>query len=82
MIEEKIPIVGGLYFTKSIPAEPLLYRGRGNGYFAKWELGKKVWVDGLGMGSTLIHSSILKALYDESEEYYVGDQKVRRIFER
>jgi hypothetical protein len=81
MIEGKTPIVGGLYFTKSVPAEPLIYRGRGNGYFAKWKLGDKVWVDGLGMGSTLIHGSILKTLYDESEEYRIGNTKARRVFE-
>lgn len=77
-----IPIFGGLYFAKGVPAEPLTYRGRGNSYYDKWKIGDKVWVDGLGMGNTVIHCSILKALYEEGEEYEVAEGlKVRRIFE-
>lgn len=81
MLKGKIPIVGGLYFTKSVPSEPLVYRGRGNSYFANWKLGDKVWVDGSGCGSTLIHVSILKALYRESEEYELAGQRVRKVFD-
>jgi hypothetical protein len=33
------------------------------------------------MGCTLIHVSILKAMYAESEEYMLAGMKVRRIFE-
>ena len=81
MIEKEVPIVGGVYFSKSVPAEPLVYRGRGTGFYNKWKMNDKVWVDGLGMGSTIIHSSILKVLYDESEVYSIGDTKARKIFE-
>jgi len=85
MLKGDVPIFGGLYFTRSVPAEPLVYRGRGNSYHADWGLGEEVWVDGLPMGCTMIHSSILKALYEESEEYEIGTQtgsrKIKRIFE-
>lgn len=82
MIKKEVPIVGGLYFTKSIPAEPLVYRGRGNGYFADWKLGDKVWVDGMGLGCHLIHVSIFKAMYAESESYSVQPGlTVRRVYE-
>lgn len=81
MIGGKVPVVSGLYFTKSVPAEPLVYRGRGNGHFRKWKLGDKVWVDGLGMGTTLIHRSILEAMYQESEEYAIAGGVVRKVFE-
>ncbi|MFX0210473.1 MAG: hypothetical protein ACFFDT_31125 [Candidatus Hodarchaeota archaeon] len=81
MIEGKIPVVTGLYFTKSRPAEPLVYRGRGNGYYSKWKIGDKVWVDGHGMGMTLIHGDLLRAMYAESEEYNAFGQKVRKVFE-
>jgi hypothetical protein len=81
MISRKIPMVSGLYFTKSKPSEPLVYRGRGVGYYPKWKIGDQVEVDGLPMGCTLIHSSIIKALYDKSEEYDMGGLKVRRVFE-
>ena len=81
MLKKDIPIVGGVYFTRSAPAEPLIYRGRGNSYFTNWKFGEKVWVDGMGLGCHLIHVSILKALYDESESYNLQGSVVRRIFE-
>ena len=76
-----IPIFGGLYFTKSVPAEPLVYRGRGNSYFDDWKMGNDIWVDGMGLGNNMIHVSILKAMWKDSEEYMLGEHKVRRIFE-
>jgi hypothetical protein len=66
MIKGDVPIVGSMYFTKSVPPEPLLYREKGMGYFADWKLGDKVWVSGLPFGFTLIHGSIIKALWKES----------------
>lgn len=81
MRKAEIPIVSGLYYTKSFPAEPLLYRGRGTSYYDRWKMGDKVWVDGVPTGCLLIHRSILKALWDESPEYMAGDVKTRRIFE-
>lgn len=81
MIEEKVPIVSGLYFTKSQPADPILYRGRGNGSFRDWKLGDLVWADGIPMGFTLIHGSIIRALWNESEEYMVNNVVTRKVFE-
>ncbi|MHA2136285.1 MAG: hypothetical protein ACW99J_20690 [Candidatus Thorarchaeota archaeon] len=81
MRNAEVPIVGGLYFTKSVPAEPLIYRGRGNSYYHKWKLDSKVWCDAMGLGCHLIHSSILKILYDESEEYEIQEGvRARRVF--
>lgn len=76
-----IPMFSGLYFSKSVPSEPLIYRGRGNSYYTNWKLGDLVWADGIAMGLTMIHNSILKALYDESEEYEIGGRIIRKIFE-
>jgi len=81
MLDGDVPMFSGLYFTKSVPSEPLVYRGRGNSYYNKWKLGDEVWVDGIPMGCTMIHRSILKVLYDESEEYDCMGHKVRKIFE-
>lgn len=82
MLKEEVPIAGGLYFTKSVPAEPLIYRGRGNGYFNRWKLGEKVWVDGMGLGCHLIHVSIFKAMYEDSPVYTVQPGlTARKIFE-
>ena len=85
MMSGKYPIVSGLYYCKGSHPEPLMFRGRGNGYFAKWKRGDKVMVDGIPMGCTLIHNSILKIMYNESEVYSMptlnGPAVVHRIFE-
>ena len=81
MIKRDVPIVSGMYFTKSVPPEPILYRGMGQGYYPDWKLGDKVWVDGVPFGFTLIHGSIIKALWDESPEYMVNGTVTRRVFD-
>lgn len=80
MLAGKVPILSGLYYTKSNPPEPILYRGRGNGSFRDFKLGDKVWCDGVPFGCTLIHGSIIKALWNESEEYMVGNEVTRKVF--
>ena len=80
MISEKYPVVGGLYFTKSNPPEPMIYRKPGNGYYADWKLGDKVWCRGLPFGFTLIHGSIIKELWKVAPEYQVGGITTRRVF--
>lgn len=80
MIKGDVPVIGGLYFTKSVPPEPMIYREPGKGYFADWKLGDKVWARGLPFGCTLIHGSIIKALWKEAPEYMVGEIKTRRVF--
>lgn len=82
MMEKKVPVVTGLYFAKCHPPEPLLYRGRGNGHFRNFKIGEKHWVDGIPMGCTLIHGSILRAMWQDAEEYVAGgNAKVRKVFD-
>jgi hypothetical protein len=84
-----IPIVGGLYYCKGSQPEPLIFRGRGNSFYQEgkgtWKRGDKVWVDGLPMGCTLIHTSILRVVWEASEQYSIptmaGPQVVRRVFD-
>lgn len=77
-----IPVVSGLYFTRSDPPEPMVYRGRGNSYYDKWKLEEKVWVDGVPTGMLLVNLKLMKKVYDDSPEYIVQDGgKVRRVFE-
>jgi hypothetical protein len=78
---KKVPIVSGLYFTKSYPSEPLVYRGRNNSYYTNWRIGDLVWVDAVPMGVCMIHRSILQVLWDESPEYQIGAEKTRRVFD-
>lgn len=80
MIKKTVPVVSGLYFTKSDPSEPILYRGRGNSYYADWRLGDKVWVDGVPTGLLLIHRSILQVMWDTSSTYLAGDVRTRAVF--
>ena len=67
--QKDIPVVSGLYFTKSVPPEALIFKGRGNGNFTKWKWGEKVWCDGVPMGCLLLHTSILTELTKVSEIY-------------
>jgi hypothetical protein len=80
MLDKKVPLFGGLYFTKSVPSEPLLYRGLGTSYVTDWKMGDKVWVNGMGLGCHMIHRSILEVIYKESGEYSLGSVTVRRVF--
>lgn len=80
MRDKEVPVVSGLYFTKSDPPEPLVYRGRGNSYYKDWRMGDKVWVDGVPTGCLLINCKLLKAVWDESPEYMVAGEKTRRVF--
>lgn len=77
----KYPVVSGLYFTRSDPAEPMVYRGRGNSYFTDWKLGDRVMVDGVPTGMLLIDVRLLRAMYVDAEEYSAGGTKARRVFE-
>jgi|WetSurMetagenome_2_1015567.scaffolds.fasta_scaffold284055_2 hypothetical protein len=81
MIGMTYPVWGGLYFTKSVPSEPLMYRGIGSGHVAGWHFGDKVWVDGMGLGCHLIHRSVIEPLWNASEEYKVDIHTCRKVFE-
>lgn len=77
----KYPVVSGLYFTRSDPAEPMIYRGRGNSYYTDWKLGDKVMCDGVPTGMLLINVKLLRSVWDVSPEYNLGGATVRRVFE-
>jgi hypothetical protein len=76
----KYPVVSGLYYTRSRPSEPLVFRGRGNSVYTDWEFGDMVWADGVPTGCILIHCGILRAMWEESEQYTVSGQTTRRVF--
>lgn len=81
MKRAEAPVISGLYYQKSEPSEPLIYRGRGNGAFDDFQPGDLVWADGVPTGCLLISGDLLRVMYNESEEYEVGGQRVRRVFE-
>jgi len=78
---ERVPIVSGLYYTRSRPSEPLVFRGRGNGAFSNFKIGDQVWCDGVPTGFLLIHCGILRSMWAEAPEYRVADKITRRIFD-
>jgi hypothetical protein len=80
MKDAEHPIVSGLYFTKGKPAEPLIYRGNGIGYYGDWKFGDKVMASGCGLGITLIHCSIFRAMKEEVELYEYRGRTLRRYF--
>ena len=81
MMDGENPVVSGLYCAKTVPEEWLVFRGRGNGSFRGWKMGQEeIWADGIPTGFLLVHTSILRAMWDDCEEYEVGGQKVRRMF--
>lgn len=77
------PVVSGLYYTKSEPSEPLIYRGRGNSFYENWKMGDQVMVDGVPTGCLLIRVKLLEAMWNEAAEYRtpVGGQITRRVFD-
>lgn len=81
MREEKVPVVSGLYYTRSRPSEPLIYRGKGTSFYTDWKLGDKVWCDGVPTGCLLIHCGILREMWQDAEVYQLGPIQTRRVFE-
>jgi hypothetical protein len=79
--EKHVPIVSGLYYSRSHPSVPLVFRGRGNGVYTDWQMGDKVYVDGVPTGLLMIHTSILKLMWDDSAEYNCQGIVTRRVFD-
>lgn len=77
----EFPVVSGLYFTRSDPAEPMVYRGRGNSYFTDWKLGEQVMTDGVPTGMLLIDVRLLKPMWEDAPEYNAGGYNIKRVFE-
>lgn len=76
-----VPIMSGLYFTRALPSEPLVYRGRGNSFYGDWKMGDLVWCDGVPTGCLLIHMSVIREMWKDAREYQVGNQTTREVFQ-
>lgn len=81
MKEQPAPVVSGLYFSRAYPSEPMVFRGMGEGVYTDWRMGDVVEVDGMPTGCLLIHSALLRAMWEDSEPYTVGGIKTRRVFD-
>jgi hypothetical protein len=78
MRKAQVPVVSGLYYTRNRPSTPLIFRGRGTGFYDKWEFGDLVWCDGVPTGCLLIHCAILRSMWEESEPYLIQHPDGRR----
>jgi hypothetical protein len=81
MRAEDTPVVSGLYYTRSRPSEPLIFRGRGDSVYDKFKPGDKVWCTGVPTGFLLVHMGLMRAMWDESPEYQARNRVTRRVFE-
>jgi hypothetical protein len=81
MLAEDTPLVSGLYYTRAHPSQPLVFRGRGNGYYFDWEHGDVVMCDGVPTGLLLVHAGILRLMWNDAPEYSVYGTTTRRVFE-
>lgn len=66
LLSHKLPIVGGVYHSKSVPSYPLLWVKGWPGAFEDYEAGDLVSVHGMGMGCTLIRMDV----FDKMEKPY------------
>jgi len=55
-------IVGGVYWSKSEPPVPLIFKGHMQGTYRDWHAGDFIKVDAMGMGLTLIRTKVFKAM--------------------
>lgn len=76
MLKKDYPIVSGLYYAKGDPSLPLVFRGRGAGPYLDWKLGDQVEVDGVVMGMTLMHRSIIEYLHKNSPVKQTRDNHI------
>lgn len=81
MKETPAPVVSGLYFSRSRPSEPMVFRGMGQGVYGNWRLGDVVEVDGVPTGCLLVHMGLIRAMWEDSEPYTAHGVQTRRVFE-
>ena len=55
-------VIGGVYCLKRDPAEPLVFRGNGNGPYWDWKAGEFFEVSGIGMGCAIVRVDALDDL--------------------
>lgn len=86
LLAHKKPIVGGLYFSKTDPAQPLMLGGDQGGVIDRWVPGSTVPCRVHGMGCTLIEMGVFRTLIEqklvETGVYYedTGPREVHRFF--
>jgi hypothetical protein len=55
-------ICGGIYTTKTVPPEPMVYKTQGAGGYWRWKEGEVFECDGIATGAMLIKTEVFKHL--------------------
>jgi SAM-dependent methyltransferase len=69
-------IINGVYWSKSNPPMPLLFRGHLSGSYYNWHIGDLIEIDAAGMGLTLVKTDVYRRMAKElggpwySTEYF------------
>ena len=59
-VDDDVVAIGGIYCTKSTPAEPLVFKKIGDGSFYKWKLGEVFECEAIATGMLLIKTEVFK----------------------
>lgn len=57
-----VMVAAGIYCAKTLPTEPVVYRGNGGGAFWQWKAGDIFECTGIGTGCMLIRTEVFKHL--------------------
>lgn len=60
-----LDIINGVYFSKSEPPMPLMFRGDMKGSVWNWHVGDLIKIDAAGMGCTFIKTKVLKEIKEK-----------------
>jgi hypothetical protein len=80
MQSAQYPVVSGLYFSRSFPSDPMVFRTLGDSYYTGWRMGDVVEVCAVPAGIVLIHMGLIRAMWNDCEPYTLSGVKVRRVF--
>ncbi len=80
MLDKAAPVVSGLYFGRSHPSDPMVFKALGDSYATDWRIGDVVEVAAVPTGIVLIHMGLIRAMWGDCQEYTLKGVKVRRVF--
>lgn len=60
--DDQTMVAGGIYCAKTLPTEPIVYRGNGQGAFWKWKAGDVFECSGIGTGCMCIKTEVFRHL--------------------
>jgi len=80
MLEQRAPVISGLYFSRSRPSDPMVFKTLGDSYYPNWRVGDVVEVVAVPTGIVLIHMGLIRAMWEDAEPYTLKGVKTRRVF--